>query len=1071
MSNNLKNMRTLLLMLLAMISLSVSAQTVTLTGNVKDQTGEPIIGASVLEKGTTNGTITDLDGNFTLKVSGKIPLVVSYIGMKAQEIDVKGKTKIDVTLRDDAQALEEVVVIGYGTVAKKDLTGPVASVSAKQIANIPVSSASEAIQGKMAGVSVTTTEGSPDAEVKIRVRGGGSLSQDNSPLYIVDGFPVSSISDIAPSDIETIDVLKDASSTSIYGSRGANGVIIVTTKSGKEGKIQVNLGASFGVRKIANQLDVLNPYEYVMYQYELDQTGNAYGSYNDLDIYKSMKGTNYQDEIFGRTGNQQQYNVGISGGSKTTKFNITYSRNEEKSIMVGSGFQKNNINAKINTDVNKWIKLDFNARLSYQKINGASVSQEGSASASTSLLNRALTYKPIPRLNETAGDDDEENQLNQYDPLERLNGTYREQRKFDQTYNVGLNWEPMKGLKFRSEYGYGWKYYNTDQVWEKSASQSNWDNYGKPQARLTQTNSKSWRNANTLTYENKKMFGMNQRLNAMIGHEISSSLEKKTIATSTGFASESTAKEVLAAFGNGVANPTSTYIGEEDRLLSFFGRLSYTVNDKYLFNFTMRADASSKFAKGNRWGYFPSGAFAWRISDESWMHSSQDWLSNLKLRVGVGTAGNDRIPPGTMFTTYSVAESTDKSIYFEDQPQIVLVHGNVLSNPKLKWETTLTRNIGIDFGFFNNRLSGSIDAYWNTTKNLLMKTTIPSQSGYSFQYKNFGQTSNKGIELSLEGIIVENKDFSLSANFNISYNKNKIDKLPIGDYWESTGWSNNATSTNEFLIKEGGSVGEVYGYVVDGFYTEKDFTWNPTTKAWDLNDGVVDSRTSGGSYSYFGPGALKLKKTSDDGTNKINENDKVRLGNTVPKFTGGFGVNARWKNFDLSAFFNYSIGNKIVNATKLGTSFYSGSKKDYNLNSNMSLANRYTIIDPVTGYNLVSGSNVNADRLAELNQNATMWSPASVSVAPFIDWAVEDGSFLRINNITLGYTLPKLFVNKLQIQSVRVYVTGYNLHCFTKYSGSDPEVDTRRSTPLTPGVDYSAYPKSRSFVGGINVTF
>lgn len=330
MSNKMKNMRAALLFcLVAMISLSVSAQNVTVTGTVTDKTGETVIGASVVQKGnTSNGTITDIDGNFSLSVPANSTLVFSYVGMTSQEIPLKGKTKVEVVMEDDAQALEEVVVIGYGTVQKKDLTGSVSSVSAKQLESIPVSSASEALQGKMAGVQITTTEGSPDAEVKIRVRGGGSLSQDNSPLYIVDGFPVSSISDIAPTDIQSVDVLKDASSTAIYGARGANGVIIITTKSGSEGKTQVNFGASYGFRNVIKQVGVLDPYEFSLYQYELDQTGTSYGAYKDLEIYKSIEGSNWQDQLFGRTGNQQQYNISVSGGTKSTKFNISYARNE-----------------------------------------------------------------------------------------------------------------------------------------------------------------------------------------------------------------------------------------------------------------------------------------------------------------------------------------------------------------------------------------------------------------------------------------------------------------------------------------------------------------------------------------------------------------------------------------------------------------------------------------------------------------------------------------------------------------------------------------------------------------------
>ncbi len=1071
MSNQVKNMRALLLLLFAAISLSVSAQTITVKGNVKDTSGEPIIGASVVEKGnTSNGTITDLDGNFSLKIDGKGTLVVSYIGMKTQDIPVQGRKAINITLADDTQALDEVVVIGYGTVSKKDLTGSVSSVSAKQLEAVPVSSASEALQGKMAGVQITTTEGSPDADVKIRVRGGGSLSQDNSPLYIVDGFPVSSISDIAPTDIQSVDVLKDASSTAIYGARGANGVIIITTKSGKEGKVQVSLGASYGIRKVTKMVDVLNPYEYVMWQQELDQEGVKYGRFDDLEIYKSMAGTDYQDEIFGRTGNQQQYHVSVSGGSKGTKFSVSYAHNEEESIMHGSGFSKENINAKINSDINDWLSLDFNARLTYQKVDGLSGGADANeSSAANSLIARSVIYKPVEEIAAGSDEDDENANNAQYTPLERLNATYKQQTRLQQNYNAGLNWKPFKGITIRSEFGYGWKYNNTDQVWGVEAtSNSKYGYAGQPQALLTKVVNKNWRNANTITYDGK-FFNNTHKLNVMLGHEVSSSYDHQTVNTSVAFSKYMSIDEVLAGMGNGTALPTSTYIGIKDNLLSFFGRVNYTIHDKYLMTFTMRADGSSKFSKGNQWGYFPSLALAWRISDEAWMAKTQDWLSNLKLRLSVGTAGNNRIKSGAINSTFSLAGTADKNIYFNGTPAVVLQHASNLSNPDLKWETTLTRNLGIDFGFWNNRLSGSVDVYWNTTKDLLMNTTIPSGSGYTSQYKNFGQTSNKGIELSLDAAIVDTKDFGLNANFNISYNKGKIDKLPGGQSWQSSNWGGKPAGENDFFIEEGGRLGEVYGYEMDGFYTTKDFTWNGSS--WKLNEGLPDP-TGVVKYYNFGPGSLKLKADENG------EFKKKRLGNTVPTVSGGFGINMRYKSFDLSAFFNYSLGNKIVNATKLGSSYYNDTKKGWNVNNEFKLGKRYSWIDPSTGESMLSKNYITANgidntlaRLNEVNAGASIFNPGSINSMPLLDWAVEDGSFLRVNNISLGYTLPKAWANKVFMQNVRIYVTGYNLYCFTKYSGADPEVDTRRSTPMTPGVDYSAYPKSRSFVGGINITF
>ena len=606
MSNKVKNMRSLLLILFSAISLSVSAQTITVKGNVKDTSGEPVIGASVVEKGnTTNGTITDLDGNFSIKVDGKKTLVISYIGMKTQEVAVQGRKTINVQMVDDSKALDEVVVIGYGTVNKRDLTGSVASVSAKDLAAIPVASASEALTGKLAGVSVTTTEGSPDADIKIRVRGGGSLSQDNSPLYIVDGFPVSSISDIAPSEIQSIDVLKDASSTAIYGARGANGVIIITTKSGKEGKTQVDFGASFGFKQVTKLTEVLSPYDFVAYQREIGSLD--YGNFADMDIWRSIDGTDYQDEMFGRTGNQQQYNINVSGGTKQMTYSVSYAHNEEKSIMLNSGFKKDNVNAKIKSELNKWMTLDFNARLSYSTIDGLGGGADTNESnAANSTVANATVFRPVDSLKYS--DDDEENSsAQQKSPLERLLATDKTRNTFNQNYNVGLNWKPFKNWTFRSEFGYGWKFDDTEQYWGVDAvSNSKYGYNGQPQAYLLREKTMSWRNANTLTYDNKKLFKGRDKLNVLIGHEVSSSQRKSIENVSVAFPVTMNFDDMKANMGSGKALANQSTIAAKENILSFFGRVNYTMMDKYLLAVTVRADGSSKFGSGNRWGVFPS---------------------------------------------------------------------------------------------------------------------------------------------------------------------------------------------------------------------------------------------------------------------------------------------------------------------------------------------------------------------------------------------------------------------------------------------------------------------------------
>lgn len=1081
MSNKMKNMRTALLCFMAtLISLSVSAQNVTVKGTVTDQTGETVIGASVVEKGNTgNGTITDIDGNFSLSVPANATLVFSYVGMTPQEIALKGKTTVNVVMQDDAQALDEVVVIGYGTVAKRDLTGSVASVSAKELEAIPVANVSEALTGKLAGVSITTTEGSPDADIKIRVRGGGSLSQDNSPLYIVDGFPASSISDISSSDIQSIDVLKDASSTAIYGAKGANGVIIITTKSGREGKTEVSLGVSYGIRKKTGEVGVLNPYEYVMWQRELNQTGDYYGDYQDLEIYRSRTGENFQDQLFGRTGNQQQYNVNVSGGSKETKYAVSYARNDEKSIMVGSGFSRNNITAKIQSKLNKWLTLDVNNRFSYTKIDGLSGGADTQESSKAySIVARSVIYRPVQRLsddlvNEETGNTD-------YDPLERIESTYKKQTRLQNNANASLTWEPFKGLRFRSEFGYGWRYNNTDQVWGyKATSNSRFGYSGQPQAYLTKRITKDWRVANTVTYDKSKLLTKDDKLNIMLGQEMTSSQYSDTNLTSVGFDQDTTIGQVLAQMGNGTALPTETYIGIKDNTASFFGRLNYSLMDRYLLTATVRADGSSKFTDGNRWGIFPSVALAWRINEEGFMSNTTDWLSNLKMRLSFGTAGNNRIDSRYMFTTYALAGTNVRAIYFGENTATMLQRGDMLANPNLKWETTITRNIGLDFGFLNNRITGSIDGYWNTTKDLLMRQTLPGASGYSYQYQNIGQTSNKGIELQADAVIADNKNWGLNFSFNISYNRAKIDKYPIGSSWESSRWSGSGVISNEdFFLEEGGRLGEVYGYIYDGFYTTNDLSWNGTQ--WvPRNEDIANSYTT--ITGTLEPGAMKLKDVDKNGV--IDSKDKVRLGNTIHPVTGGFGFNGRFlKNFDFNLFFNYQLGGKMINATKAASSTYNGSSQHYNLNDNFALANRYSRLDPVTGENMLgrtfaneyiaaNGEDAYYNYINQVNAGKTIYNPASVTNRPLTSWDVENASFLRLQTISIGYTLPKAWAQKMYLGNVRIYATGYNLFCLTGYSGVDPEVDTCTSTPMTPGVDYAAYPKSYSIVGGINITF
>lgn len=1094
MSGNLKQIRIALVSIMLFFAASLSAQTV--KGTVIDNTGEPVIGASVFEQGVqSNGVATDIDGNFTLTLKGNSKkLKISYIGMKTQIVNVAGKSTVSVKLEDESNSLNDVVVIGYGTVKKKDLTGSVSSISAKDIANVPVSNVSEAMTGKLAGVNITTTEGSPDADVKIRVRGGGSISQDNSPLYIVDGFPVSSISDIAPSEIQTIDVLKDASSTAIYGARGANGVIIITTKSGSEGKTQVNFNASYSWKKVTKFVKTMDPYNYAMYQYEINPTSGEYGNFEDLDIWKSKEGTDYQDELFGRTGHQYQYNVSISGGTKDMKYSVSYARNDENSIMLGSGYTKDNINAKINANLNKWLSMDFNARFANTKINGISGGQDTNAGGATNgIVAQVITYRPVEPINASGDDDDEENQLsNDRTPLQRINATYKKQIRFQQNYNAGLNWKPFKGWTVRSEFGFGWKYYDTYDIQGGDATRSTkvtGAEQGKPVAEFTYDKTKTWRNANTITYDNKKLFGGRDHINVMIGQEWSSEEGQVHAITAGNYLASMLPTEIKANMQAGETLMNKTTIDIPDHLLSFFGRFNYTLADKYLATVTLRADGSSKFAKGHRWGYFPSVALAWRVSDEAFMKNTQNWLSNLKLRLSYGTAGNNRITSGVTTLSYVANGASDKVPFFGEDRASLLKSNGYLSNPNLKWETTITRNIGIDYGFFRGRINGTLDFYWNTTKDLLTKADIPGSSGFTVQYQNFGKTSNKGVELALNAALIAKKNFNLNFNFNVSYNKSKIDQLAGNGIWDTNYTLPNTSTGQNFRIEEGGRLGELWGYKYNGYYTIYDENTNPNGDLvfngsnWVLREGVNDKsyKLTGGQLA---PGGMKVVCDAD-GTPL-----KMRLGNTLPTTTGGFGFdgtfNTKGGNIDFNLFFNYSLGNKIVNGTKLANSFFKDTRPRQNLVADFNMGKRYTGIDPVTGDVLVNKSGSTSQdmitkyggleglvaRLNEINAGANIYNPVTATRMELTDYCVENGNFLRLQNFTIGYTLPKNWVKAAFLSNVRIYFTAYNLFCITSYSGYDPEVDSSsKKSPLSPGVDYATYPKSRSFVGGINVTF
>ena len=1071
MASKMKSMRYVLLFFAAMISLSVSAQNVTVKGTVKDNTGETVIGASVVEKGnTTNGAITDLDGNFTLTVPSDATLVFSYIGMKTQEVAVKGRTILNITMDDDSQALEEVVVIGYGSVRRKDLTGSVATVDADVLTAVPVASATEALTGKMAGVQITTTEGSPDAEMKIRVRGGGSITGDNSPLFIVDGFPVESISDIPASEIEDITVLKDASSTAIYGSRGANGVILVTTKSGKEGKVSVSYNAYYSWKKIANTMDVLAPYDYAKWQYELallkdDLTSyeQYFGKYEDMDMYQNIPYNDWQDLTFGRTGHTFNHNLNISGGTERIRYSFSYAHMNDKAIMEGSNYKRDNFSLKLNTKPTKNTTLDFSIRYSETDIRGGGANETSSTLDTDKRLKYSVIYTPIPlaNLDESAGSADDD-LGNLYHPITAIWDNDRMKERKTLNMNGSFGWEIFKNFKVKTEFGYD-DYRNNDQrFWGTTTyyikNTPAAANQGHPAIRINNLFRHRFRNTNTINYDFEKVLkNKDHSLNLLVGHEWIITKENELENEVHGFPdwiSATEAWKLTNIQGTTPYNIENT-LNPDDKLFSFFGRVNYNYKSKYLLTATFRADASSKFSEDNRWGFFPSAAVAWRISSESFMEGAKNWLDDLKLRFSYGTAGNNNIPSGQLVQVYN-SNTTSWINGFNNY----WAPSKTMANPDLKWETTITRNLGLDFTLFGGKLNGTIEAYLNTTKDLLINFPV-SGTGYDTQYRNMGETQNKGIEATINWTIVNKKNWGISLNANIGFNKNEIKDLGImQDFGQDTSWASSEIG-QDFWIAKGGSVGEMLGYRSAGRYEVSDFVgYDAASETWILKEGVDDCTAVVGTLR---PGMMKLKDLSGDGVVTGGYEDREIIGDANPVATGGFGINARAYGFDLSANFNFSIGNDVYNANKIEYTM-TGKYQYRNMTTEMADGNRWTNLNP-------DGTICNdPEQLAAMNTNTTMWSPMTQRMV-FSDWAVEDGSFLRLNTLTLGYTLPESLMNKVHIKNLRFYVTAYNVFCLTGYSGFDPEVSTALQTNLTPGVDYSAYPKSRQFVIGVNLNF
>jgi len=1033
------------------------AQSVSVKGIITDVEGEPLIGVNITEKGTGKGVISNVNGEYAINVSSQESvLIYSYIGFVTLEEKVADKATINVKLSTDTKQMNEVVVIGYGSVQRKDLTGAVSSVKGEELSKVPVQDVASALAGRLAGVQVNTSEGAPGASISIKVRGGGSITQSNEPLYVIDGVPqTEGLNFLDPTDVESIDVLKDAAATAIYGARGANGVILLTTKQYKPGKTSVTYDTYVGVKKNAKTLPVLNPYQYTLLQYERS-LGDAnkensfvanYGEFKDLySTYFDRTGINWQDEVFGGSANNQYHKIGVNGGNKETRFNLFYSFNNDEGIMLTSGAKKNVAKLSLFHTANEKLKINGSVNYSDQKVYGIGT---GEGNSNFNQLQNILTYRPtfgirgedselVELDQDPILDDDSGNTLQ--NPLTNAESQHRDVLAKFLYINAGLEYKLFKNITYKGLIGFRNGNTKTDMFYDKRSVLAK-RNSG-PFGSMGDQNRNNWNYSNTLSYSNT--FNKIHQLDVLLGQEQNFSQTKYTKITANGFPEETLGLDKLSE--------AATFVGESnnenEKMFSLFSRVNYSFKDRYLISASLRADGSSKFGSGNKYAYFPAVSMAWRIIEENFMEE-QNIFSDLKLRFSVGTSGNNRI------SNYSSLALLNIGNYPLNDINNVTVYSNTLPNPSLRWEQTRTENLGLDLSFLNHRIQLTAEAYRNTTKDLLLSAEVPLISGYTNMIINAGSTRNKGLEFTLNTVNINARDFKWNTSFNISFNKNKVLGLAVDEQFRyaSSNWG--VLSETDYIVRVGESLGQIYGYQSNGLYQIEDFDYNPTTQVYSLKEGLPFDPNNTPQ-----PGFLKLVNQNDDLL--INTDDRVVIGNAYPIHIGGLSNTFSYKGFDLSVFLNWSYGNDVYNANKL---YSSQTRLDYR-SAMAFVADRWITID--ANGNRVKDPVV----LAEINQGKTVpaYNGAGTDVKLY-DEMIEDGSFLRINNISLGYNLPKRITSKLKVGAVRVYATAYNLGTITGYSGYDPEVSTRNSTGLTPGVDFAAYPRSRSFVAGLNLSF
>lgn len=1054
------------------LSISMVAQKVPVSGTVSDQTG-PVIGASVIEKGTTNGTMTDNDGHFTLTVSKGAVIEISSIGYKTQEITVGAQTNFTVTMSEDNEFLDEVVVVGYGSMKKSDLAGASVSMKESDLKGSIISSLDQSLQGRAAGVTAVTTSGAPGSSSSIRVRGQATINANAEPLYVIDGVivqgggntgadfglgdalgngkvsTISPLSTINPADIVSMEILKDASATAIYGAQGANGVVLITTKHGKSGEAKFSYDGMVAMSRQAVRLNMMNLREYAQYYNEMIEEGDIYET-NPYYATPSLlgKGTNWQDEIF-RTAWQHQHQLSAQGGSDKVQYYVSGSYMDQQGTIIGSNFNRFSVRTNLDAQLKKWLKLGVNATYAITNDNLKL------ADSNQGLIYYSLTTIPDIPVYDVNGNYSSTIREGYTSPnpvaLAMMDEILLKRKKL--SGNIYAELTPIKHITWRTELGFDMGESDANRYkpmidlggWVRSQNSISY-----------QKNSNYfWQLKNYLTYANQ--WGKHS-VTAMVGQECWESRWNYLSGSNTDLPSDEVHNVALAT-----GTPAISSGFGSSSMASFFTRETYNYDDRYLGTYTYRYDGSSNFGPNNRWAGFHSVALAWRFSNEKFFEPVKKVIDNGKLRLGWGQTGNSSIGSYAWGAAISRMPS---ALGMGFRPSNI-------PNTSIRWESQEQYNVGLDLGFFNGRLNLTVDAYYKKSDDMLMSMQLPSYMGTQGNGSsklqapkgNYGSIENKGLEITLDAHPVQLKNFSWDSNFQISFNKNKL--LSLSDTENATLVGYGQWGDVVCVSEIGKPLYNFYGYKVEGVYKDLDDIQNSAKPAKYPSDGVF----SRGNTVWVGD--IKYKDVDENGV--IDERDRTDIGSPLPKFTFGWTNTFRYKNLDLSIFLNGSYGNKVMNYNSL-TLTHMNSTWTNQLQSVVSKRARLEPIDPTIVYADGSKWYDHIDNVRVKNPGTKI--PHTSINDPndndrISDRYVEDGSFLRIKNITLGYTFPKALLNKAKIENLRVYVNIQNLYTFTKYTGYDPEVgaSTQDSTGLTYGLDNGRYPSPAMYSFGLNITF